>query len=225
MDKPTRQFDKELGELKTRLLTMAEVAARMTDQAITALADRDEAIARHIPAFEQDVNRMQLEIDENVITLLATHQPVAADLRFLLAATRINSELERIGDLAVNISQNAHTLLQQPPLKPLIDIPRMAQSARDMLDKAMQALVKADALLAQTVIMMDDTVDSLRDQVTRELLTFMMSDPRTIERALALILIARHLERVADHATNIAEDVIYMCQGKDVRHPGINRQA
>ena len=224
MDKHLRQFDKELADLKSRLLAMAEIAAKMTDHVITALASRDESIAADVDGLELDVNRMQLEIDEIVLALLATFQPVAADLRFLLAVTRINGELERVGDLAINISENTHTLLQQPPVKPLIDIPKMARTARDMLDKAMQALVTSDPLLAQTVIMMDDTVDNLCDQVKRELLTYMMNDPRTVERALALVLVARHLERIADHATNIAEDVIYMCQGKDVRHPKLSRE-
>jgi len=225
MDKHLRQFDKELGELKNKLLLMASVAAKMTDHVITALADRDESIASDVDGLEQNVNRLQLEIDEIVLTLLATHQPVAADLRFLLAVTRISGELERIGDLAINISQNTRTLLQHPPVKPLIDIPKMAKAARDMLDKAMQALVKADPLLAQTVIMMDDIVDRLCDQVKDDLLTIMKQNSDTIvERALALILVARHLERIADHATNIAEDVIYMCQGKDVRHPKLSRE-
>jgi len=220
-----RQFDKELADLKRQLMMMASIAAKMTDHVITALASRDESIAQDVDGLEQDVNRMQLEIDEIVLTLLATHQPVAADLRFLLAATRINSELERVGDLAINISENARTLLQQPPVKPLIDIPKMAKAARDMLDKAMQALVQADPLLAQTVIMMDDIVDRLCDQVKDDLLTLMkQNSDATVERSLALVLVARHLERIADHATNIAEDVIYMCQGKDVRHPGISRK-
>ncbi|MCL2700527.1 MAG: phosphate signaling complex protein PhoU [Phycisphaerae bacterium] len=220
-----RQFDKELGDLKSKLLMMAAAAAKMTDQVITALVERDESIAKDVPNDEQDVNRMQLEIDEIVLALLATYQPVASDLRFLMACTRITGELERIGDLAINISQNTRTLLQHPPVKPLIDIPKMASTARDMLDKAMQALVKSDPLLAQTVIMMDDIVDRLCDQVKDHLLTIMKQNSDTIvERALALILIARHLERIADHATNIAEDVIYMCQGKDVRHPGISRE-
>jgi phosphate transport system protein len=153
------------------------------------------------------------------LTLLATQQPVAVDLRFILATTRINSDLERIGDLVINITENARVVLKQAPLKPLIDIPRMADLARKMVRESLEAFVGEDPLLAQSVIMTDDQVDGLKDQVLRELLTYMMGDPRAIERALSLIFIARHLERIADHATNIAEDVIYMTQGRDVRHP------
>jgi phosphate transport system protein len=144
---------------------------------------------------------------------------VANDLRFLLAATRINGELERIGDLAINITENVQVLVEHPPLKPLIDIPRMAELARTMVRQSLDAFVQGDAALAQSVIMTDDTVDALKDQIFRELLTYMLNDPRTIERALALILVSRHLERIADHATNIAQDVIYLVHGRDVRHP------
>jgi phosphate transport system protein len=216
-------FDKELGELKNRLIHMAAVAEAMIDQAIKELVNRDEQAAVEIPKEEDELNRLQLEIDECALELLATRQPVATDLRFILAATKINSDLERIGDLVINITQNVHVLVVQPPLKPLIDIPRMAELARKMVLDSIKAFVGGDYLLAQSVRATDDQVDALKDQVLRELLTYMMSDPRSIERALALILIARHLERIADHATNIAEDVIYMTQGKDVRHPGIQR--
>jgi phosphate transport system protein len=224
MDKHERQFDKELGGLKNKLLHMAAVAEDQIDCVIQELVQRDSAAGRAIPAHEEDLNRYQIEIDEEVLTLLATQQPVAIDLRFLIAATRINSELERIGDLTINITQNVETLLAQPPLKPLIDIPRMAELARKMVRESLLAFVKEDVLLAQSVIDADDEVDGLKDQIIRELLTYMMSDPRTIERAMALILIARHLERIADHATNIAQDVIYLIQGRDVRHPRLARE-
>jgi phosphate transport system protein len=166
-----------------------------------------------------EVNRLQIEIDDMVMTLVATHQPVAGDLRFLLAATKINSDLERIGDLVVNITENAPTIVKQPELKRLIDIPRMADIARQMVRDSLHAFVKGDVLTAQKVIATDDQVDALKEQIIRELLTYMLADPKAIERSLALILIARHLERIADHATNIAEDVIYVIQGRDVRHP------
>jgi len=214
-----RQFDKELGELKKKLLHMATVAEAMIDQVIGELVNRDERLAEHVPELEDELNRLQIEIDELTLTLLATQQPVAIDLRFILAASKINSELERIGDLAINITENVHVLAQQPELKPLLDIPRMADLARHMVRESIEAFVRDDVLRAQAVIMSDDEVDALKDQVFRELLTYMMSDPRTIERALALVLIARHIERIADHATNIAQDVIYMIQGRDVRHP------
>jgi phosphate transport system protein len=224
MNKHERLFDKELGDLKKKLLRMGSIAESMIDQTITELVNRDERNAQKVPQDEEELNRLQIEIDEDSMTLLATQQPVAVDLRFIFAASKINSELERIGDLAVNITENVHVLLQQPPLKPLIDIPRMADIARQMVKESLDAFVKEDVLLAQRVIMTDDQVDDLRDQIMRELLTYMMGDPRAIERALALILIARHLERVADHATNIAEDVIYMSQGRDVRHPKTPRE-
>jgi phosphate transport system protein len=219
VDSHERQFDKELGDLKKKLIHMAAIAEAMIDRTIGELVNRDEQMAQPVYQYEDDLNRLQIEIDELALTLLATHQPVAGDLRLIMAASRINGELERIGDLAVNITENVHVLVQQPELKPLIDIPRMADLARKMVRDSLDAFVRGDVLLAQSVIMTDDQVDALKDQVLRELLTYMMSDPKTIERALALILISRHIERIADHATNMAEDVIYLVQGRDVRHP------
>jgi phosphate transport system protein len=214
-----RQFDKEMDGLKKKLVHMAALAETMIDTGIAVLVQRDESPAAKVREYEQEVNRMEIEIDDNALTLLATQQPVARDLRFIVAATKINGELERIGDLVINILQNSQTLLQQPPLKPLIDIPHMADLARKMVRDSLDAFIAGDALLAQAVIMADDRVDALKDQVLRELLTYMIADPRAIERGLALILISRHLERIGDHAVNIAEDVIYMTQGRDVRHP------
>lgn len=225
METHDRPFDKELADLKKRLLTMATIAEGMIDQAIAELVKRDEQVAAEVPRSEEQLNRLQIEIDDEVVRLLATRQPVASDLRFLLTSTRINSELERIGDLAINITQNVVTIIAQPPLKKLIDIPHMAEVARGMVRRSLDAFVAGDAALAQTVIMTDDEVDALRDQVFRELLTYMLGDPSTIERALALILVSRHLERIADHATNIAEDVIYLIHGRDVRHPRTPRVA
>jgi phosphate transport system protein len=220
-----RQFDRQLEDLKKKLLRMAAVAEVMIDQAIRELVDRDERAAEKVPDEEQELNRLQSEIDEMALALLATQQPVARDLRFILAAVRINAELERIGDLVINITENVRVLAAHPPLKPLIDIPRMAELARKMVRESLDAFVREDPLLAEAVIVTDDQVDALKDQVLRELLTYMMGDPQSIERALALILISRHLERIGDHATNIAEDVIYMIQGRDVRHPRTPRQS
>jgi phosphate transport system protein len=219
MDTQPRRFDKELDELKKKLIHMAALAETMIDKTVSELVRREEQLARKVPEYEEELNRLQMEIDEEAMRLLATRQPVASDLRFIVAATKINGDLERIGDLAINITENVHILAGQPPLKPLIDIPRMADLARKMVRESLEAFVGDDALLAQSVIMTDDQVDALKDQILRELLTYMMADPRTIERGLALILVSRHLERIADHATNIAEDVIYMIQGRDVRHP------
>jgi len=225
METHDRPFDKELADLKKRLLTMAAIAESMIDQAITELVNRDEQAAAEVPRNEEELNRLQIEIDDEVLRLLATRQPVANDLRFLLSVTRINSELERIGDLATNITENVQILVERPPLKPLIDIPLMAELARTMVRQSLDAFVQGDPALAHSVIMTDDRVDALKDQVFRELLTYMLGDPRTIERALALILVSRHLERIADHATNIAQDVIYLLQGRDVRHPRTPRAA
>lgn len=219
METHERSFDKELADLKKRLLTMAAIAESMIDQAIAELVNRDKQAAAEVPRNEEQLNRLQIEIDDEVLRLLATRQPVANDLRLLLSVTRINSELERIGDLTINITENVQILVERPPLKPLIDIPHMAQLARTMVRQSLDALVQGNAELAQAVIMADDQVDALKDQVLRELLTYMLGDMRTIERALALILISRHLERIADHATNIAQDVICLIQGRDVRHP------
>jgi len=219
MDSHQRLFDEDLGELKKKLIKMAATVESMIDRAISELVSRDEQVVEKVPQHEMEVNRLQIEIDDMVMTLVATHQPVAGDLRFLLAATKINSDLERIGDLVVNITENAPTIVKQPELKKLIDIPRMADIARQMVRDSLHAFVKGDVLTAQKVIATDDQVDALKEQIIRELLTYMLADPKAIERSLALILIARHLERIADHATNIAEDVIYVIQGRDVRHP------
>ncbi len=223
MDKHERRLDKELDSLKNKLLRMAAFAETMIDKTISELVERDDQIGTQVPEYEEEINRLQIDIDEEAIMILATQQPVAGDLRFIITASKINSELERIGDLTINIRENVRTLLEEPPLKPLIDIPRMAELARQMVRDSLDSLVKEDVLLAQSVISADDQVDGLKSQVVRELVTYMISDPRAIERALALILVSRHLERIADHATNIAQDVIYLVQGRDVRHPRIVR--
>jgi len=167
---------------------------------------------------EVKVNHLQIEIDELCLKLLALRQPMATDLRFITSAMKINAELERIGDLAVNIIQRAAVLIKQPQLKPLIDIPRMADITQKMVKDSLDAFINRDVNLARSVLTRDDEVDALKDQVFRELLTFMLGDQSTIPRALELILVSRHLERIGDHATNICEDVIYLVQGKDIRH-------
>jgi len=170
--------------------------------------------------METQVNQLHIEIDEACIELIALRQPAAVDLRFIAAAMKINTDMERIGDQAINITERAESLLAVPTLKPLIDIPRMADIAQEMLKAALDAFVNGDDELAYRTILRDDTVDQLKDQIFRELLTFMMADPTTIPRAMDLILVSRHLERIGDHATNICEDVIFMVKGKDVRHQG-----
>jgi phosphate transport system protein len=213
-----RHFEDQLQELKGRLVTMGTDAESMIERAVKSLLERDANRLPDVFKTEAEVNQLHIEIDERVINLIALHHPVAADLRLVVMCTKIGGELERIGDQAVNICQNTAELLRYPPLKPLIDIPLMAEIARRMLREALDAFVRQDAALAQKVLNTDDEVDAFKNQIFRELLTYMMADPGTIPRALALILISRNLERVGDHATNIAEEVIYAAQGRDVRH-------
>jgi phosphate transport system protein len=211
-------FEEELQALKNRLLTMGALVEERAHRAIRALVERDKDEAESVIASDKEVNDLHIDIDDRCLKLLATQTPLAVDLRLITAAIKINSDLERIGDQAVNIAENVLKLLPHPPLKPLIDIPRMAEIAERMTRDALDSFVRRDSDLARDVLRRDDEVDSLKDQVFRELLTYMMADPGTIQRALALILISRNLERIADHATNIAEDVIFLVEAKDVRH-------
>jgi phosphate transport system protein len=186
--------------------------------AIRALVERRPEIADRVVAGDRDINTLQIEIDDRCLKLLALQNPMASDLRLITAAMKINADLERIGDQAVNVAENALVLIPLPPVKPLLDIPRMAELAEGMIRDALDAFVRRDPDLARQVLARDDDVDELKDQVFRELLTYMMADPGTIQRALSLILISRNLERIADHATNIAEDVIFITEARDVRH-------
>jgi phosphate transport system protein len=215
-----RHFVTELEAVRERLLTMGSVAETMIHKSIRALVDKDEALVQAVLAHEEEMDLLCIEIDDRCFTLLALQQPMASDLRFLVGGIKINSDLERIADQTVSIALRTRSLISQPEVKPLIDIPRMARLAQDMVRRSLDAFVRRDADLARRVIEADDEVDSLRDQVFRELLTYMMADTATIPRALALILISRNLERIADHATNIAEDVIYIIRGEDVRERG-----
>jgi len=220
MGRMERTFERELQILRERLLIMGGVAETMIHKGVKALVDRDEALVQAVLAHEEEVDLLCIEIDDRCLALLALRQPMASDLRFIAAGIKINSDLERIGDQAVSIALRARDLIAQPLIKPLIDIPRMARLAQEMVRKSLDAFVRRDTELARSVIEADDEVDSLRDQVFRELLTYMMGDASTIPRALELILVSRHLERIADHATNIAEDVIYIVRGEDVRERG-----
>ena len=215
-----RHFEADLQELRERLLVMGSVAETMIHKSVTALVSRQESLVQEVLAHEEEMDLLCIEIDDRCFTLLALQQPMASDLRFLVGAIKINSDLERIADQTVSIALRAQSLITQPEVKPLIDIPRMARLAQEMVRKSLDAFVGRDAELARAVIDSDDDVDSLRDQVFRELLTYMMADTATIPRALALILVSRNLERIADHATNIAEDVIYIVRGEDVRERG-----
>jgi phosphate transport system protein len=215
-----RHYSEQLAGLREQVLRMGGLVEQMTRRVVQALVRRDTGILAEVRAMEPQVNQLHIEIDEACLELIALRQPAAVDLRFIAAAMKINTDMERIGDQAINIVERAEALLAVPVLKPLIDIPRMADIAQEMLKASLDAFVNGDDDLAYRTILRDDSVDQLKDQVFRELLTFMMADPTTIPRAMELILVSRHLERIADHATNICEDVIFMVKGKDVRHQG-----
>jgi phosphate transport system protein len=218
-----RHFEEELRHLREKLLRMASLAEETINQSVTGLKDRNEGMTNKVFDAEEKINVLDVEIDELCMELLALKQPMARDLRFITSINRIGSELERIADQSVNIAERTLQLLKHPPLKPLIDIPRMAGLAQAMVRDSLTAFVNRDAELAVEVCKRDDEVDELNDQIFRELLTYMMQDPRNIERALGLILVGRHLERIADHATNISEDVIYLVKGKTIKHHCENR--
>jgi len=211
-------FQQELNKLKEQLLKMAGLAERAISNAIEALVKRDTPLAEKTIAEDEKINEMEIRVDDLCLKLLALHQPLAADLRFITSAMRINTELERIGDLSVNIAERSISLDQEPQLKPYIDLPRMAEITQSMVKDVLDAFVNGDARLARSVCERDDQVDALNDQVFRELLTYMMSDPKTITRAVHLIIVSRCLERIADHATNIAEGVIFMVQALVIKH-------
>jgi phosphate transport system protein len=211
-------FQEELDALKARLLEMGGLAEERVRTAIEALVRRDPALVVQVLDGDGPVNQFHIEIDSRCVKLLALYQPMAVDLRVVLSAVKINTDLERVGDLAINIAEAASRYLAHAPVKELVDIPRMAHIAQDMLRDALDSFVRRDIDLAQRVLDQDDALDSLKTQVFRDLLAFMLKDPQTIEPSLDLILISRHLERIGDHATNIAEDVIYMVSAKDVRH-------
>jgi phosphate transport system protein len=211
-------FQEELEQLKARLLEMGGLAEDRLRLAVSGLVDRDVSTIERVLGGDTDINQLHIEIDDRCFKLLALHQPMAVDLRAIVSAVKINTDLERVGDLAVNIAEAVRRYMQHPPVKELIDIPRMAVIAQDMLRDALDAYVRRDTFLAQNVLDRDDELDALKTLVFRELLNHMLRDPGTIEPSLDLILISRHLERIGDHATNVAEDVIFMVSAKDVRH-------
>ena len=213
-----RHFHDELEALKQTLLAMGGLVEDQIRRVMRALTERDDAVAQEVIERDRQVNAYDIEVDETCVNLLALHQPAARDLRVITTAMKIVTDLERIGDQAVNIGQRALELNREPQLKPYIDLPRMAERAQAMVKDSLDAFVGRDTELARRVCAADAEVDALKEQIFRELLTFMMEDARTIPRAIRLILISRFIERVADHATNIAEMVIYMVEGKMVRH-------
>jgi phosphate transport system protein len=213
-----RHFDQELGGLKEHLLRMAGFAEQSVAQALKALVQRDNLLAKKVDDDDGVLDKLEIEIDDRCIKLLALRQPTATDLRFITMAMKICSELERIGDQAVNIAHRAEELNKEPLLKPLVDIPRMAEHAQGMIHDALDAFVYAKPDVARAVINRDTKVDLLNRQLHRELTSFMIEDPHTITRCLNLMSIAHNLERIADHATNIAEDIVYLYEGRDIRH-------
>ena len=213
-----RHFQEELGQLKARLLEMGGLAEEQVRLAVKGLVDRDRGLIERVLVSDGPLNALHIEVDNRCFMLLALYQPMAVDLRAIVAAVKINTDLERVGDLAINIAEAARQYAAHPPVKKLIDIPRMATIAQDMLRDALDAFVRRDTELARRVLNEDDALDALKTQIFRELLTYMLQDPATIEPALDLILVSRHLERIGDHATNVAEDVIFMVLAKDVRH-------
>jgi phosphate transport system protein len=219
-----RHFEIELNGLKERVLWMGSLAERAVHQGIHSVLDSDATLAEAVLDEEPAINELQMEIDDRVMQLLALHQLMAADLRFVLAISRINNDLERIGDQAVNIAQSSQRILRHPRVKPYVDLPRMSELAEGMVRDSLNAVVHRDLTLARSVLVRDDQVDNLRDQIFRELLSYMMGDSAVVFQAFELILVAKNLERVADHATNIAEDVIYMVEGHDVRHASADRR-
>ncbi len=211
-------FDQELNDLRGRILAMGGKVEMMISGSVMSLVERDSGLAQRIVAMDHEVNTLEVAVDEKCLELLALRQPAARDLRFITLALKIVTDLERIGDQCANIAKRALELNDEPPLKPYIDIPRMAHWTEIMLKEALDAFVRGDDQLAIKVCKDDSFVDELNMQIQRELLTFMIEDPATISRALKLNYISKYLERIADHATNIAEMVIFMVKGKDIRH-------
>jgi phosphate transport system protein len=215
-----RHFEEQLEEMTERLLTMGSLVEKGVHQSVESLIQRNEALATQVIAeIEPQINDLQMELDERALQLLALQQPLATDLRRITSSMKINSDLERIGDKAVSIAHRALSILSHRfPAKLFVDIPHMAEMAEKMVRDSLDAFVRRDDELARQVVLRDDEVDRFRDRVFGDLLSSMIKDPRSVQLSLDMILVARSLERIADHATNIAEDVIYMVLGRDIRH-------
>ncbi len=219
-----RHFERELEQLKGKLLEMSALVEASVQRSVAAVAQKDRSAAEQVFRNEARINQLEMEIDEFAINLLATLQPVAADLRLIVAALKINTDLERMGDLSVSIAQRAVSLLSEPVIQPMVDVRHMSSLVESMVRKSLDAFVANDADMARSVLSSDDAVDSLRTASYHELVSFMEKDPRNIPQALDLIGITRSLERIADHSTNIAEDVLFLVKGVDVRHHAEARQ-
>jgi phosphate transport system protein len=219
-----RHFIEELEELKTKLLEMSSLVEAAIQRSISAVILKDRGAAEEVFKNEARINTIELEIDELAINLLALHQPMAADLRFIVAVLKINTNLERMGDLSVNIAESATSLIEEPVITPMIDIPHIAGLVQSMVRKSLDAFVTRDVDLARSVLASDDAVDSLRTVCYQELVSFMEKHPQNIQPSCNLLTVTRNLERIADHSTNIAEDVLFLVKGIDVRHHTEARQ-
>lgn len=213
-----RHFDREIETLKQLLLRMGAMVEESINESIRALLERDTNAAQRVIDADSEIDRMELEIDQHTIEMIAMMQPAAVDLRFVAAAMKITPELERVADLAVDVCERAIELNREPPLKPLLDIPRLARIAQDMVRQSLDAFVRRDAALAREVIARDDEVDRLTEQSFRELLTYMLEDSHNISRAIRLTFVGKYFERMADGATNICEMVVYLAEGKVIKH-------
>jgi phosphate transport system protein len=222
LEKLERHFEKELERLTETILRLGSLAERAIGDALRALVERDTFIAQRVIREDEGMDQLELEVDHICTDLLALRQPIARDLRFIITALKIAPEIERIGDLAGNISERAIELADEPLLKPFIDIPRMASITQEMLKDSLDAFIRRDAGAARAVIGKDDEVDALMEQLFRELLSYMIEDPRTISRALRLMMVAKYLERMGDGATNICEMVVYLAEGRVIRHGGLH---
>ena len=221
----SKHYEQQLRILKEKLLLMSHKAEQMISDSIRALVERRPALAEDVIRRDDDLDLLEIEIDNLCYEILALEQPVARDLRFIATALKIVKDLERIGDIGVNIGERAIELIQEPELKKLVDLPIMAEAAQKILKDSLDAFVNSDAGLAEQVIARDNVVDDLYEQIFRELLTYMLEDPRSISRAIKLIFIAKHLERVGDHSANIAEMVVFLVRGQDIRHgTGLDRR-
>ena len=217
-------FDQEIEDLKENIVNMGKLVGRLIAQAVAALANRDKNLARQVIKDDVEVDRLELEIDDRCIKLIAVRQPMAIDLRTITTGMRIATDLERIGDLAEDIAERAIELAEQGLIKPLVDIPEMAQLSQEALAEALDAFRNGNVMLAKSIWEKEKRVDKLRDHVQDELMAIMENDSHSVQKAIPLLLVARHLERIADHATNIAEDVVYMVQAKVVKHSGEKKE-
>jgi phosphate transport system protein len=224
MDRVQRHFEEQLDILSEKILVLGGLVEESIGKSVSALVDRDSDLARQVIADDAQMDRLELEIDQLCMEMLALQQPFARDLRFVTTAMKITTDLERIGDLAGNISERAIELNEEPQLKPFIDIPLMARRAQEMVRGALDAFVQRDAKAARAIILMDDDLDERMEQIFRELLSYMLENPETITRALRLTFVAKYFERIGDQATNVCEQVVYMTEGRVIKHPLLTRE-